>query len=109
MSKKDNKQSKIDMLVEEKLKEERQKFVNDHTFVVETKHGNTYISVNKYDYISEVLIDKIGKLFDLMNIDYAISLIVFGKEFFFSIEGDNQDRVAFIQKFIDNGYKLSWQ
>jgi len=98
----------IDKLVNELLKEERQKFIKEHTPVVSTNYNNTYITIEKYDGHSEGIMDKIMKLLDLMDIQYDFSLISIGNEFFIRFDGDNSDRASFIQKFIDNGCRLSW-
>lgn len=107
MSKNYNK-DEVDKLVNELLKEERQKFIKEHTPVVSTNYNNTYITIEKYDGHSEVIMEKIMKLLDLMGIQYDVSLISIGNKFFIRFDGDNSDRASFIRKFIDNGYRLSW-
>jgi len=99
----------VDRLVQEKLKEWNQKYIAK----VETKYGNTYISYGIYDYITERSMHILQKLFELMDIECSM-YIPFGEEkeedrCYVSIKGEDQERAAFIRKFIDNGYKLSWK
>lgn len=99
-------QERADKMLREKMAEYRK----DHTAQVEMKYGNTYISYGVYDYLIEQYLKELIKLFELMRIDYATNIPVGLEEtFFVSIRGEDADRTAFIQKFIDNGYKLSWK
>lgn len=98
--------AEVDKLVQKKLEEWHQK----HVAKVETKYGNTYISYDTYDYITEQGMCILQKLFELMGLEHSM-YIPFGEEdrCYVSIEGEDQERAAFIQKFIDSGYKLSWK
>ena len=96
----------VDRIVQEKLEEYQQR----HIAKVEMKYGNTYISYGTYDYITKRGMYVLQKLFGLMGLECSM-YIPFGKDdkYYVSIDGEDQERAAFIQKFIDNGYKLSWK
>lgn len=95
--------------VDKKLREYYEQYRIDHTPVVSTKYGNTYISVNKYDYDSCRIMKRIEMLLDLMKTKYCSSLIAEDEQFFLSIEGEDVERASYIQRFIDNGYALEWR
>ena len=97
----------VDRLVQEKLKEWHQK----HIAKIELKYGNTYISYDVRDHITEQGVCILQKLFGLMGIECAVHMPICDSDerYYLCIEGENQERAAFIQKFIDNGYKLSWK
>ena len=99
----------VDRLVQEKLEEWNQK----HIAKIEMKYGNTYISYGICDHIAYKGICVLQKLFELMDLKYSV-FVPFGEEkendrCYISINGEDQERAVFIQKFIDNGYKLSWK
>lgn len=104
---------KIQAEVNRRVEEARKQWKIDHTPVVTMEYGNTYISVEKYDYESAVVMDKIKTLLKLMNVEYSVSAFTyeFGmkNKYCLSIEGEDAERAAFIQKFIDNGCVLSWK
>ena len=98
-------QEEFDKLFEEKMKEYEER----HKFKVETKYGNTYIFCEEYDYITQKLEIELSNLFHLMDIEYSIQPKIFDMEHFsFIIDGDDNARAEYIQKFIDNGYRLKW-
>ena len=99
-------QERVDKMLREKMAE----YQRDHTAKVETKYGNTYISYGVYDYLISQYLQELIKLFELMRIEYATCIPIGWEETcFISIKGEDADRASFIQKFIDNGYKLSWK
>lgn len=98
-------QATIDELVREKLEEYRQA----HIPKIEMKFGHTYISFGRRDCITEEGMYYLKKLFYLMDVDYSMNIPMYDEEFFIVINGEDANRTAFIQKFIDNGYKLSWK
>lgn len=98
-------QEEIDKLLEEKIKEyEKQRIA-----WVCMKHKNTYVGFDVCDHITGKAMGYIRKLMELMNVEYAISY-PFGddRKYYIIIEGEDKARADFIQKFIDNGYRLSW-
>lgn len=106
-------QEEIDLIVQQKMKEYEKQFIEEHKANISMKHGNTYISFKKYDHVTEKLIKKLEVLFDLMQIEFTWSF--FGKnfdqenDFVFYLEKEDKERAEFIQKFINNGYKLTWR
>ena len=77
------------------------------------KYGNTYILYDICDHITYGGMHILQKLFELMGLKYSM-YVPFGEEkendrCYISINGEDQERATFIQKFIDNGYKLSWK
>lgn len=99
-------QDQVAKMLHERVAEYRR----EHTANVEMKYGNTYISYSVYDYLIEQYLCELIKLFELMRIDYATKIpIGWDETCFISISGEDADRAAFIQKFIDNGYVLSWK
>ena len=94
--------------VDKKVREYFEQYRIDHTPVVSTKYGNTYIKVNKYDYDSCAVMKRIEILLDLMKVKYCSSIIVEDEEFYISIEGEDVERASYIQMFIENGYRLQW-
>lgn len=99
----------VNRLVQEKLEEWHQK----HIAKIEMKYGNTYISYGICDDIAYKGMYKLQKLSELMGLEYLV-YVPFGEEkendrCYISIKGEDQERTTFIQKFIDNGYKLSWR
>lgn len=103
---------KIQAEVNKRVKEARKQWKIDHTPIVTMNYGNTYISVAKYDDESAVVMDKIQMLLKLMNVEYGVSHIMYAygmkNEYYLSVAGADAERAAFIQKFIDNKYVLSW-
>lgn len=93
--------------IDELVKKALQEYNDSHKTKVETKYGNTYVTVYEdsiYAYLE--------KLFKLMKIRYSVDL----QEYFsddgkivFNIDGDDANRAAFIQKFVNNGYRLTWE
>ena len=98
-------QAEIDRLVQEKRKEYEQ----FHLAKIEMKYGNTYISYGMRDYITENMAYHLQKLFDLMKVRFSTNIPIDNTEFYYILEGEDECRAQFIQKFIDNGYKLEWR
>ena len=95
----------IDELVKQKIKE----YDCRHTFKVEMKYGNTYIFCEEYDYITQKADKKLRQLLKLMGVEYSIQCSYLENEHFsLIISGEDKARADYIQKFIDNGYKLKW-
>ena len=95
----------IDRRLSEKLKE----YELQHTAWVYLRHGNTYVGFDTMDYITENLMSRLHMLLDLMRIPFSIHH-PFGEDagYYVMIKGEFERRAAYIQKFIDNGYKLVW-
>lgn len=93
----------IDELVQQAL----QDYKEAHKTKVEMKYGNTYITVYENGVYA-----RFEKLFELMRIRYSVDLQEYydddGKVVF-NLSGDDAGRAAFIQKFVDNGYRLTWE
>ena len=98
-------QEEIDKLVQERLQEYQQLHVARIILV----NGNTYISYGIRNYITEQAMYHLFKLLELMKVEYRTNIPMEGESLFIVIDGEDADRAAFIQKFIDNGYKLSWK
>ena len=94
---------------DKQVQEYWEQYIIDHTPIVSTKHGNTYISVNKYDHDSCKTMQRIEMLLDLMKTKYYSSLIVEDEEFFLSIEGEDAERASYIQSVIDDRYTFQWR
>ena len=98
-------QEEFERLFEYKMKE----YEKRHKFKVETKYGNTYIFCEEYDYITQSSERELRNLFHLMDVEYSIQYNIFDDGFFsFIIDGDSKVRAEYIQRFIDNGYRLKW-
>lgn len=92
-----------------------EKFRKAHEAKVETKYGNTYVSFEQWDTISEERISKLRMLFKLMELDYSVRMIKYSQldeqpenEFTFRIQDGNAEIEAFIKKFVENGYRLTY-
>lgn len=96
----------IDELVKQKMKE----YACRHKFKVETKYGNTYIFCEEHDYIThDTDKKKLIQLLELMEVEYTVQCSYLENEHFsLIISGEDKSRADYIQKFIDNGYKLKW-
>lgn len=96
-------------LITEKLTIKMKEYEEQHKPWVEVKHGNTYVGYNIQDYITEGGMTYIRKLLRLMHLDFYISYpINDDKKYYLIIEGEDKARADYIQKFIDNGYRLTW-
>lgn len=99
-------QEQIDKKIAEYVKEYEKK----HTAWVVLKNGNTYIGCDVYDTVTEIIISNLRQLIKLMGIEYSIKYpFADDIEYYLVIEGEDKARADFINKFIDNGYKLSWE
>ena len=98
-------QEEVDKMLEEKLRE----YERDRTAWVVLKNGYTYVGYNVADYVTDRLMDSVIKLIELMGVEFSIKY-PFGedKEFYVTIEGEDEARAEFIHKFLNNNYKLSW-
>ena len=95
----------IDELVCEKIKE----YEKQHLAWIDLKHGNTYIGFDVYDYVTEKSMSKLKQLLDFMCVKYAVYYPFMGDgKSYLILEGEDKARADFIQKYIDNGYRLSW-
>lgn len=91
----------------EQLEEYNKQFIEEHLFKVYTFGGRTYITCKTRDYITRNCEVSLSKLLQLMDIEYVHHNIP--DDYGLAIDGDDSDRAAFIQKFIDDGYKLKWK
>ena len=99
----------IDKLVKEKLKQYAEEFVQNHKALVITNNGNTYISFKTYDYIVQEAVGRLCKLLDLIGIESYATYYPDYRKYGIVIDGDDANRAAFIQKFIDDNYVLKWE
>ena len=90
-----------------KMEKAAKQFEEEHKFKVYTYNGRTYITCKVKDYIARNCESYLIRLLQLMDIGYAVLSTL--DEYGLSIEGDDQSKAAFIQKFIDDGYKLKWK
>lgn len=99
-----NKKS-IDELVAEELK----RYKAEHQPRILMKYGNTYVTV--YTTFDEKSAKRLESLFELMNVNYSVDLTKFyeKEEVTFMFSGEDENRAKFIQKFIDNKYRLIWE
>ena len=95
----------VNKLLEERMLEYKLRY----TPYIILDHGYTYIGFNVRDTLTIPLMESLIKLIELMRIQYSIKY-PFGddEKYYISIEGEDEDRANFIQKFIDDGYKLNW-
>ena len=99
-------QEQIDKRVAEYVKE----FEKKHTAWVVLNNGNTYVGCDVYDRVTEIIISNLRQLVQLMGIEYSIKYpFADDKGYYLVIEGEDKARADFINKFIDNGYKLNWE
>lgn len=94
--------------IEKKLEEKMEEYARKRIPVVETKYGNTYIKVEEYDHISFANMQRIWKFLSLMGLEEEIWSDS-NNGFYYGIKGDDSKRAAYIQKFINDGYRLSWK
>ena len=97
---------KTNQNIDELVKKAMQEYYDAHKTTIEMKYGNTYITI-----FDDKIYDRFIKLFELMQIKYSIDMQEYyddGK-IVFNISGDNPQRAAFIQKFINNKYRLIWE
>lgn len=99
-------QEEIDKRIEEAVKKSREEDEKEHTAWIVLKNGYTYIGYDVYDQITEKLMSSLRKLITLMGVSYSIRWPF--DEYYIILDGEDTARAEFIQKFFDNGYKLSW-
>lgn len=94
--------------IEKLLEEKANEYVSQHRAWICFKNGYTYIGYDIYDAITEKSMIYLVNLINLMSVEYSIKIpIREDKTYYLIIEGEDKARADFIQKFIDNGYKLS--
>ena len=94
--------------IDELVAEAMDKYKQEHQPRILMKYGNTYVTV--YPIFSDRPAERLKTLFELMNINYSVDLTHWDEEneVTFMFSGEDESRAKFIQKFIDNHYKLSW-
>lgn len=90
-----------------KIEEFNKQFLEEHTYKVYTFDGRTYVTCKTRDYITRECETYLWKLLQLMGLEIIVSNGL--NEYGLAIEGDDPERAAFIQKFIDDGYTLKWK
>ncbi len=92
--------------IDELVKQAMLEYQQAHTTKIVRKYGNTYVTVYRED-----VYEKMQILFDLMQIQYSVDLTKWfsDEKIVFMISGDDEKRADFIQKFIDNRYRLTWE
>lgn len=105
-SKKWGELAKINKLVEEKIKE----YTKQHTAWILLKYGNTYIGYDVWDTETVRLMNSLKQLIEFMKIEYSTKYPLENDDAFYIImDGEDEARAEFFQKFFDNGYKLTWK
>lgn len=96
-------------MIDIKLKEYMENFKKKHTPWIILKYGCTYVGYDIKDHITEDLMADLRKLLELMGVKFSAKY-PFGEDesYYFILEEEDKERAEFIQKFFDNGYKLSW-
>lgn len=100
----------IQEAIDNRLAEYAREFEKKHTAWVVVKNGHTYVGFDVHDNITEPLMCLLRKLMELMDIKASIKY-PWGddEEYYFIIEGEDKTKAEYINKFIDNGYKLIWE
>lgn len=95
--------------IDELVAEAMENYKQEHQPRILMKYGNTYVTV--YPIYSDKPAERLRTLFDLMNLNYTVDLTRLDEyeEVTFMFSGEDENRVKFIQKFIDNHYRLSWE
>lgn len=102
-------QEELDRLMEETVKKYEEEYEKQHTAWITLKNGYTYIGYDVCDYITEKLMFSLKKLIELMGVSYStICSFNEDEEYYIILDGEDTTRAEFVQKFFDNGYKLSW-
>lgn len=101
----DEEMENIDKIVEQRMEEWGRKRIPT---VYIGSNGNTYIRVEEYDHVSFASMTKIWNLLSMMGLEEEIWCEP-NDGFSYVVKGDNYKRAAYIQSFIDNGYKLTWE
>lgn len=97
------------------MNEYLERYRKSHATKIETKYGDTYVSFEKIDFVTERYIEKLKQLFKLMELEYSVSMSKNSQfdasvenEFCFIIFNEDAKKTEFIEKFIDNGYRLTY-
>ena len=99
---------------EERLEQQRLDWLAKHKGWVHIVHGSTYVGFDIYDSETHFMLERIKNLVVFMGEQY----VTFGPwagidgdkdSHYIVIPGDDKERADFIQKFIDNDYKLDWR
>lgn len=78
-------------------------------------YGNTYIK--NVSLLRDEVFDKIRHLLDLMNVEFSFyndiseteNCLIPRNSINIMISGDDSDRAAFIERFINDGFVLNWR
>lgn len=98
-------QEEVDKLLKEKMDE----FIKDRMAWIHIANGETYIGYNVLDATTYEAMNLLEQLLKLMGVGYATHFpFQDDEEYYLVIHGEDKDRADFIQKFIDNNYKLKW-
>ena len=94
--------------IDELVAEELAKYKSEHQPKINMKYGNTYVTI--YPIFSDTPAERLKSLFELMGLKYSVDLTNFDEdnEVTFMFSGEDENRANFIQKFIDNKYRLIW-
>lgn len=94
--------------IEKLLKEKINEYASQHNVWIHLKNGYTYIGYDICDTITEKLMIYLVNLIRLMGIEYSVKMPAReDKAYYLIIEGEDKARAGSIQKFVNNGYKLS--
>lgn len=96
-------------MIDEKMAEYVADFKKKHTVWIILKYGCTYVGYDIYDQATEYMMNDLRKLLQLMSVEFSVKYpFGYDESYYLVLEGEDKDRAEFIQKFCDNGYKLSW-
>ena len=100
--------AKTNKNIDELVTEAMEKYKQEHQPRILMKYGNTYVTV--YPILSDRPAERLKALFELMNLNYSVDLTNWDEEneVTFMFSGEDENRAKFIQNFIDNHYRLSW-
>lgn len=80
-----------------------------HAVRIGIKDGDTYIVFPVWDEVNFRHKGKICNLLDLIESKYYYIGYVDDGNYYLVVYGEDKERAALIQKFIDNDYKLMWK
>lgn len=103
-------QADVNAEIEAMLAEAEEKWKEDHAPKISMKYGNTYISFRLFDHITQTAMSTIHLLLRLMRIKFSVSFPFSEDDSYFTMfEGEDSARAEYIQRFVDNGYRLDWK
>lgn len=93
--------------IDEQIQQALREYKEAHKPKVETKYGNTYITV-----FGEEHYNILRALLKLMRVQYSVGLTHYydnDGQIVLNISGEDEVRANYIRKFIENGFRLTWE